>query len=233
MIDLSVAMVIPALNEEKSLQQHIVKFKALEKDCYIMFCDGGSDDETCALLQNHDLNYCLSPSGRALQMNAGAAACKKTIKSDILLFNHVDTLISSNDIELIKRTMRDNSIVGGRFDVRLSGEGFVFRVIEFMINFRSRLTGISTGDQCQFVRRSVFEEIGGFPEQALMEDVEFSKQLKEHGKIACLKNKVVTSSRRWEKHGVVKTVWLMWKLRFLYWLGKSPEKLAKMYRNAR
>ncbi|PCI43290.1 MAG: glycosyl transferase [Proteobacteria bacterium] len=233
MMDLSVVMVIPVLNEEQSLRQYITKFKALEKDCSIMFCDGGSDDETCALLQNHDLNYCHSLRGRALQMNAGAAACKKTMKSDILAFIHADTHISSSDIELIKRTMQDSSVVGGRFDVRLSGNSSAFRVIEFMINLRSRISGISTGDQCQFVRRSVFEEMGGFPEQALMEDVAFSKQLKRHGKIACLKNKVVTSSRRWEKHGIIKTVILMWKLRFLYWLGTSPEKLTEMYRNAR
>ncbi|MBN4082194.1 TIGR04283 family arsenosugar biosynthesis glycosyltransferase [Mariprofundus ferrooxydans] len=226
-------MVIPVLNEEQSLRQYIAKFKALAKDCHIMFCDGGSDDETCALLQNHGLSYCHSPRGRALQMNTGASACKKTTKSDIIVFIHADTHISSCDIELVKKAMQDKAVVGGRFDVRLSGEGFAFRVIEFMINIRSRLTRISTGDQCQFVRRSVFEKMGGFPEQALMEDVAFSKRLKRYGKIACLKNKVVTSSRRWEKYGIVKTVLLMWKLRFLYWLGTSPETLAEMYRNAR
>jgi len=101
MMDLSVAMIIPVLNEEQSLQQHIAKFKALKKDCYIMFCDGGSDDETCALLQSHNLNYCHSPRGRALQMNAGAAACKKIKGSDILVFIHADTIISSSDIELV------------------------------------------------------------------------------------------------------------------------------------
>ena len=229
MTDLSVAMIVPVLNEEQSLQQHIAKFKALEKDCYIIFCDGDSDDETCVLLQKHALNYCHSPRGRALQMNAGASACD----SDILVFIHADTTISSSDIELMKETMQDKSIVGGRFDVHLSGDQFTFRIIEFMINIRSRMTGISTGDQCQFVRRSVFEEMGGFPEQALMEDVEFSKQLKRYGKIACLKNKVVTSSRRWKKHGMIKTVILMWKLRLLYWLGTPPEKLADIYHHAR
>jgi len=128
--------------------------------------------------------------------------------------------------------MQNASCVGGRFDVSLSGPGFALRLIAWFINIRSRLSGISTGDQCQFVRRSVFEAMGGFPEQALMEDVEFSKRLKRHGRIACLREKVLTSSRRWEAHGVVRTVWLMWTLRFLYWLGVSPEKLAMMYRRS-
>jgi rSAM/selenodomain-associated transferase 2 len=194
-----------------------------------MFCDGGSDDDTCVLLQKYALNYCHSPRGRTLQMNTGASACD----SDILIFIHADTVISSSDIELAKKAMQDEAIVGGRFDVCLSGENFAFRIIEYMINLRSRITGISTGDQCQFVRRSVFEAMGGFPEQRLMEDVEFSKRLKRYGKIACLKNKVVTSSRRWEKHGIIKTVMLMWKLRLLYWLGTSPEKLAEIYHHAR
>jgi len=223
------AVVVPVLNEAKSLMPSMGRFKTLHDKYSVMFCDGGSNDETCALLQKNDLNYCHSSCGRAIQMNTGASACE----SDIIVFIHADTIVSSSDIELVKKAMQDKSIVGGRFDIRLSGKGFAFRVIEFMINIRSRMTGISTGDQCQFVRRSVFEKMGGFPEQGLMEDVAFSKQLKRHGKIACLKNKVVTSSRRWEKHGIIKTVILMWKLRFLYWLGKSPEKLAEMYRNAR
>lgn len=226
---LSVAIIVPVLNEESALKQHIIQFKSLEKYADIIFCDAGSDDNTCALLKNHGMHYCHSLRGRALQMNAGADACK----NDIFVFIHADTVISSSDIELVKIVMQDKSVVGGRFDVRLSGKGFSFRMIEFMINLRSRITRVSTGDQCQFVRRSVFERMGGFPDQALMEDVEFSKRLKQYGKVACLKNKVVTSSRRWEKHGIVKTILLMWKLRFLYWLGASPEKLAEMYKNAR
>jgi len=229
MTDLTVAVVVPVLNESESLGQHLGEFKALDAVCHVVFCDGGSDDETCDLLEQYDLYYCRSARGRALQMNTGSAACK----DDILLFIHADTVIPSNNIELVKEVMQDSSVVGGRFDVRLSGERFSFRIIEWMINLRSRLTGISTGDQCQFVRRDVFESMGGFPEQALMEDVEFSKRLKAYGKIACLRSKVTTSSRRWEKHGVVKTVLLMWKLRFLYWWGINPEKLAEIYRNVR
>jgi len=229
MTDLSVAVVIPVLNEAELLLQHIREFKALHNEHHVVFCDAGSEDETCALLQQHGLHYCTSQRGRALQMNTGASACN----NNILLFIHADTMISSSDIKLVKKAMQDESVVGGRFDICLSGKAFAFRIIETMINLRSRITGVSTGDQCQFVRRSVFEAMGGFPEQALMEDVELSKRLKHYGKVTCLKQKVVTSSRRWEKYGIVKTILLMWKLRFLYWFGTPAEKLAEIYRNVR
>jgi len=194
-----------------------------------MVVDGGSTDNTCRLLENSTLGWIQSPAGRAVQMNAGAQACS----SDILLFIHADTIIDSSHILALRRAMQDHVCVGGRFDVALSGGGVALAVIAWLINLRSRLSGISTGDQCQFVRRSVFERMGGFPEQALMEDVEFSKRLKRYGKIACLSETVVTSSRRWERHGILRTVWLMWTLRFLYWLGVSPQKLASMYRQTR
>jgi len=229
MSDLSVAVVIPVLNEDKSLLQHINTFKALDNKYHVVFCDSGSIDKTCSVLQQHKLHYCTSAKGRAIQMNTGAVLSK----SDIILFMHADTVMTASGIEAVKKVMLDDSVVGGHFDIRLSGEGFVFRVIEWMINLRSRMTGISTGDQCQFVRRSVFEAMGGFPKQALMEDVEFSKRLKRYGKLVSLRDKVVTSSRRWEQYGVVKTIALMWKMRLLYWLGISPETLAQMYRNVR
>lgn len=129
--------------------------------------------------------------------------------------------------------MRDESTVGGCFALRLSGSHPAFRIIEWFINVRSRLTRISTGDQCQFVRRDLFEVMGGFPEQPLMEDVEFARRLKRAGRIACLRDKVTTSSRRWEQHGILRTMLLMWKLRLLYWLGVAPERLAANYRDAR
>jgi len=162
-------------------------------------------------------------------MNAGAAESS----ADILLFIHVDTELNSSHIEDIKAAMRDPIVVGGRFDVRLSGLHPAFRMIEIMMNLRSRLTKISTGDQAIFVRREVFDNIGGFPDQPLMEDIEFSRLLKKKGEIACLQRKIVTSSRRWEKYGIVRTVILMWRLRLLYWLGVSPARLAATYREAR
>ncbi|MDQ6959719.1 MAG: TIGR04283 family arsenosugar biosynthesis glycosyltransferase, partial [Mariprofundaceae bacterium] len=163
--------------------------------------------------------------GRAFQMNAGA----EQSESDILLFLHADTNLFSSHIEDVERVMCGPDVVGGRFDVRLSGNHPAFRVIEFFMNWRSRLTKISTGDQAMFVRRKVFERMGGFPEQPLMEDVEFSRCLKREGHIVCLHSRVTTSSRRWEKHGIVRTVLLMWWLRFRYWLGASPAALKRLY----
>lgn len=226
--ELSLAIVVPVFNEEAVLPEWIVKAQQWGADELIVV-DGGSTDHTCRLLADSHIRWISSILGRAAQMNAGFQECK----SDIILFIHSDTIINSSHLLAVKQAMQDKSVVGGRFDVRLSGDGFAFRVIAYFINLRSRLSGISTGDQCQFVRRSVFERMGGFPEQALMEDIEFSKRLKRYGKIACLRQKVVTSSRRWESHGIIRTVLLMWKLRFLYWLGVSPEKLAQAYRQAR
>ncbi len=228
MDSLSVSIVIPLINEEKHVKTIINQCASLPVDEFL-FVDGGSDDATCRILRDAGVPYIQSVPGRAVQMNAGAAESK----SDILVFIHADTDIHSSHIGDVKAAMRDAAVVGGRFDIRLSGAHPAFRVIETMINLRSRLTKISTGDQAQFVRRAVFEKIGGFPDQALMEDVEFSRRLKKQGKIACLRRKITTSSRRWQKYGIVRTVLLMWRLRLLYWLGVSPERLAAMYREAR
>jgi len=225
---LSIAIIIPVFNEASVLPELIEQLQAVGAD-ELIFVDGGSCDESRRLLEYSGVRWLQSESGRATQMNVGAEDCI----SDILLFIHADTLINYSNISALREEMKDASYVGGRFDVCLSGDALSFRLIEWLINMRSRLTGISTGDQCQFVRRSVFEQMGGFPEQLLMEDIEFSRRLKRQGRIACLRETVITSSRRWEQHGIVATVWLMWKLRFLYRFGVSPEKLAQMYRQAR
>jgi len=224
----SIAIIVPVFNEEHVVPALMAQLPQLGANEWIVV-DGGSTDATCRLLNESAIHWIHSGFGRAAQMNAGAKACK----SEILLFIHVDTSIDSSHMLALKQAMQNKSVVGGRFDVSLSGGGLVLRVIAWFINARSRLTGISTGDQCQFVRRSVFERMGGFPEQALMEDIEFSKRLKRLGTIVCLREKVVTSSRRWQAHGIMPTVWLMWKLRLLYWLGVSPEKLASMYQQVR
>ena len=217
---------MPVLNEAKMLPAFLERARDWPVD-ELVFVDGGSRDATPRLLAEAGARWMTSRAGRAIQMNAGARATK----SDILVFIHADTAISSSNFEAIRRVMRDERVVGGRFDVRLSGRQPAFRVIEFFINLRSRLTRIATGDQAIFVRRSVFERLGGFPEQPLMEDVEFSRRLKRLGRIACLRERVVTSSRRWERHGIARTVWLMWSLRLGYWLGADPERLRRRYRD--
>jgi len=224
----SIAVVVPVLNEQGQLPALLGMLDSLGAD-EVVIVDGGSTDGTGTILAEGRSAWLTCRPGRARQMNAGAAGCK----SDILLFIHADTKVTSNHLLAVRKVMSDEEVVGGRFDVRLSGSPPAFRIIEWFINIRSRLTGISTGDQCQFVRRELFERMGGYPEQPLMEDIEFARHLKRAGRIACLRDKVTTSSRRWEQHGVFRTVLLMWKLRLYYWLGVTPERLAAFYRNAR
>ncbi|MDQ6995738.1 MAG: TIGR04283 family arsenosugar biosynthesis glycosyltransferase [Mariprofundaceae bacterium] len=221
-----ISIIVPVFNEQAMFHQQKTMFQTLQEDAEVIFCDGGSKDGTWESLKNASFDCVQSDAGRALQMNTGA----KQAHGDILLFVHIDTILDANCLQAVKEAMDDIDVVGGRFDVCLSGTHPMFRIIERMINFRSRWTKVSTGDQCQFVRKDVFENINGFPEIALMEDVALSKKLRTLGKLACLRQKVETSSRRWEKHGIAKTIGLMWSIRFLYWLGVSAKKLSKMYR---
>jgi len=226
--ELSIAVIVPVLNEQAALPALIDRLKMLSVD-EVVVVDGGSMDGTCDLLDVSGLRWITAPAGRAVQMNTGSAICL----SDIYLFIHSDTEIDSSCFDAIKAAMQHPETVGGRFEVRLSGGHPALRMIAWFINLHSRLSGISTGDQCLFVRRSVFMRMGGFPELPLMEDIEFSKRLKRQGRIACLRERVTTSSRRWEQHGILKTVLLMWCLRLLYWLGVPAARLATMYRQAR
>ncbi|MDQ6993159.1 MAG: TIGR04283 family arsenosugar biosynthesis glycosyltransferase [Mariprofundus sp.] len=224
----SIAVIVPVLNEQAALPTLLKQLQQLNAD-EVIVVDGGSTDESCKLLAASSVRWLSSSKGRSNQMNAGAALCQ----SDVLLFVHSDTVVDVTCLQAIKEVMQQPKIAGGRFDVRLSGAHSAFRMIAWFINQRSRLTGISTGDQCQFVRRSLFVQMGGFPVQSLMEDLEFSKRLKRLGKIASLKQKVMTSSRRWEKHGIRKTIILMWRLRWLYFWGVSSDRLATIYRQVR
>ena len=226
--DQSLAIVVPVYQEVETLNRQWPLFGSLGAD-ELLFVDGGSNDGTVDVLRHSGFRWLATAPGRALQMNAGAQACK----SDILLFLHVDTEVSESHLYDIKRAMQDQAVVGGRFDVELSGGQLAFRLIERMINLRSRLSRISTGDQAMFVRRSLFEQLGGFPDLPLMEDIAFSRRLKSAGRISCLRRPVLTSSRRWQQHGIMRTVWLMWKLRLLFWLGVPADRLAEHYRDAR
>ncbi len=223
-----IAIVIPVRNEAAMLPQALQRLKALQGVDEIVFVDGESSDGSAALIQAAGFICLLSTAGRAKQMNMGTAQTK----SEIILYLHVDTAISSSHISDIKKTY-NQAFAYGRFDVSLSNKRLTYRIISFFINLRSCLSKVATGDQGIFVRRTMFEAVGGYPEIPLMEDIALTKALRRKGKVLCLRNKLETSSRRWEQHGVMRTVWLMWKLRFLYWLGVSPEKLAGMYRDAR
>lgn len=194
----------------------------------LVLADGGSGDATPTLAQPWVDAVVDAPRGRALQMNAGAARAR----ADVLLFLHADTRLPPlADVLVLQAVQRsDKGACWGRFDVRIEGRPRMLRVVAALMNLRSRASGIATGDQAIFITREAFERVGGFPEQVLMEDIEISRRLKRLGRPACLRARVCTSGRRWEQRGVWRTIVLMWRLRWRYWRGESPARLAEAYR---
>lgn len=158
-------------------------------------------------------------------MNAGAALAR----GDVLLFLHADTQLPADADAEVRQAIASGAL-WGRFDVRICGQAWMLRVVAALMNARSRWSGIATGDQALFVRREVFERLGGFPDQPLMEDIEMTKRLRQLARPACLRAQVTTSGRRWDSRGVWRTIFLMWRLRWRYWRGEAPEQLAQAYR---
>lgn len=222
-----VSIIIPTLNEAGTIERTLRWVRQV--NCEIIVVDGGSEDGTTECVRPYVDRLVAAPRGRARQMNAGARAAS----GEALLFLHADTIPPEQFSELIADALADPEVVGGRFDVRVDAPGWPFRAIGTLMNIRSRLTGIATGDQGIFVRRAVFETIGGYPEWDIMEDLEFSRQLKRLGKIACLRARVKTSARRWQKHGVTKTILLMWGLRLCHFFWVSPAALKTFYADTR
>ncbi|MDX8409644.1 MAG: TIGR04283 family arsenosugar biosynthesis glycosyltransferase, partial [Mariprofundales bacterium] len=214
----SIALVIPLRNEATVLPELLQAVRRLPVN-EVMLVDGGSSDGTQAVLADSGLRWISSPAGRGRQMNAGAACCH----SDILLFLHADTQVDNQHIVQLRTLFADPGAQSGRFDVQLSGEDLAFALISYMINFRSRISKIATGDQAIFVRRLLFERMGGFPELPLMEDIAFSRRLKREGGVRCLRARVITSSRRWRQGGILRTILLMWTLRLGFYLGVPAE----------
>jgi rSAM/selenodomain-associated transferase 2 len=220
----TLSIVVPVLNEEAELGETLRRTRDPSVRERIVV-DGGSTDGTRAIAASRADAVLDSPRGRARQMNVGAAAAT----GDVLLFLHGDTWLPEGFGAAVVEAVHGGA-VGGRFDVTLRGPHAFLPVVAALINLRSRLSGISTGDQALFVRRDVFDALGGFPEIPLMEDVAFSRSLKRAGKIAALRERVGTSGRRWEERGVARTIVLMWGLRFAYALGVPPDRLARRYR---
>lgn len=222
----SLSVIIPVWREAGAIESTLSGLQALRALGHeIIVVDGGSDDGTAALAEPLCDRVVVSPPGRAIQLNAGAAIAR----GNSLLFLHADTRLPANVAERLAE-FAESTASWGRFDVRLSGQRRLFRVIGWFMNQRSRLTGIATGDQAIFVRRLVFEDLGGFAQIPLMEDVELSSRLKQVSRPFCISDPVITDSRRWQKHGPWRTVFLMWRIRWRYWRGESPESLAKLYR---
>lgn len=221
------SVIVPALNEAEGIAETLRALGPLrERGAEVVVVDGGSTDatrETAAPLADRVLR---AERGRALQQNAGAAAAR----GEVLLFLHADTRLPEGADEAVRTALSRAGACWGRFDVRLSGSRPVLRVVERLISLRSHLSGIATGDQAIFVRRELFARVGGFPEIPLMEDVALSRLLRRAGRPARVRRPVVTSSRRWERRGVWRTIFLMWRLRLEYWLGADPLRLAERYR---
>jgi rSAM/selenodomain-associated transferase 2 len=223
----SLSVIVPVWMEAAGVTDTLRALQPIRAEGHeVVVVDGGSTDRTVELARPLCDRVVVSEKGRALQMNAGAAAAK----GDLLLFLHADTRLPANSLEHLVSFVHSRC-AWGRFDVRLSGERSLFRVIAWFMNRRSRLTGICTGDQAMFVRRDAFEALGGFQLMPLMEDVEFSRRLCLVSRPFCIKEPVVTDSRRWQTHGAWRTIFLMWQLRWRYWRGESPESLAQIYRS--
>lgn len=223
------SIILPTLDEAEGIRARLEDLRPLQaRGAELIVVDGGSRDATAALAAPHASRMLVSPPGRARQMNLGAQASH----GDYLLFLHADTRLPVDADRLITAAL-GGRYQWGRFDVRLTGRHPMLRVIARAMNLRSRLTGIATGDQALFMTREAFAAVDGFPDQPLMEDIEMSSRLKRRSPPACLRQRVLSSGRRWERHGLWRTVALMWRLRYRYWRGEDSRHLAEEYRDAR
>lgn len=223
----ALSIVVPVLNEAGGIEATLRALAPLrERGAEVIVVDGGSRDDTVALARPLADRLVDGPRGRARQMNAGAAVAG----APRLLFLHADTRLPERADAVIAAALAAHPQAWGRFDVVIEGRSRLLPVVAAMMNRRSRFTGIATGDQAMFMTRAAFDAVGGFPDQPLMEDVEVSIRLKRLRAPACLRERVSTSGRRWEQRGVWRTIVLMWRLRLLYALGVSADRLAPWYR---
>tara|TARA_R110001606_G_scaffold399222_2_gene582429 strand:- start:82358 stop:83050 length:693 start_codon:yes stop_codon:yes gene_type:complete len=223
-----ITIIIPALNEQAGIETFLQHLQLLRPQCELLLVDGGSDDDTVALAQLYVDNVLSAHSGRAVQMNIGAAMAS----APILLFLHADTYLPEDAISQIQKAM-NSGYQWGRFDVQLTGDHFLLKCVAKLMNTRSRWSGIATGDQAIFVLSKLFEQRGGYADIALMEDIELSARLKKVSKPFCARSKVTSSGRRWLNFGILRTITLMWWLRLQYFIGAKPERLALLYKEGK
>ncbi|HKK13830.1 MAG TPA: TIGR04283 family arsenosugar biosynthesis glycosyltransferase [Gammaproteobacteria bacterium] len=221
-----VSVIVPTLNEADCIVATLSRLQGLRRRGHeVIVVDGGSTDATRALAGPLADRVLRTRRGRGRQMRAGAEAARGTV----LWFLHADTLAPEEADRHIDRALQCTGRAWGRFDVALQGHHPLLRVVGAAMNLRSRLTGIATGDQGLFVRRRLYDRVGGFPDIALMEDVALSRRLHRQGRPACLRQRLITSGRRWDQGGLMATIWLMWRLRLAYALGADPAALARRY----
>jgi rSAM/selenodomain-associated transferase 2 len=226
----SLSIIVPALNEEQGIAGPLAALSSCrQRGVELIVVDGGSQDETIRIARSLADRVISARRGRATQMNAGAAAAR----GDVLLFLHADTQLPAEADRIVLAALAWSGRVWGRFDVRIVGENPLLPAIAAMMNLRSRVTGIATGDQAMFMTRQAFMAAHGFPEIALMEDIALSKRLKRLGRPVCLGFAATTSGRRWERAGLGRTILMMWALRLAYFLGVAPDTLARFYGDAR
>lgn len=222
---MTLSIIVPVLDEAAGIVASLAALAPYRsRGCELIVVDGGSCDDTPALAGPLADRVLIAPRGRAEQMNAGAAVAR----GKVLLFLHVDTGLPANADALIRDGLARSGRVWGRFDVRFDRRGLL-SLVAVMMNVRSRLTGIATGDQTIFATRAAFDSVGGFPQLALMEDIAFAARIKRISRPVCLTARVTTSARRWQKQGTLRTVLLMWRLRLAYFLGADPALLARRY----
>jgi rSAM/selenodomain-associated transferase 2 len=220
----SLSIVIPVLDEARGIAAALAALAPLrEQGAEVVVVDGGSRDDTRSLASAQCDRLVDAPRGRGAQMNAGARAAR----GEFLVFLHADTRLPADGERAIRAALARGE--WGRFDVTIEGADRLLALVATMMNIRSRLTGIATGDQAIFVRRAAFDAVGGFPEIALMEDIALCKRLRRRSQPVCLRERVTTSARRWRRHGTLRTIFLMWRLRLAYALGVDPRRLAHRY----
>jgi rSAM/selenodomain-associated transferase 2 len=230
-----ISIIVPIYNEAEALPAFLAHMKVLQAEIdeggdgiELILVDGGSSDASVDRIEDAGLPYLSAERGRAVQMNVGAAAAS----GDVLLFLHADTIIDGAALRAARRTIASGA-VGGYYRVRLSSNRTLLRLVGRLISWRSKLSGVATGDQAIFTARAAFEQIGGYAPLPLFEDLDLSRRLKRLGRFIALDVPVITSSRRWESGGTMATILRMWTLRVLYYCGVSPARLARHYGEAR